>query len=231
MRKTRVFALLLVAALVAALFAVLGPQRPGAAVAAEPSPRSLEAAGWSVPTTTLHFGRSSDSSTTTSEPILPRSLPSSTTIVAALSSPPATAKKASSPTTTPARPTTTATTVQAGYRSDYESQFFGKINALRSANGLPGLTRNGSLDAEARSWAKSIAATGKLAHSNIGRLVPPWSAVAENLAAGGSVDSVFSLLAGSGGHLDNMLGDYTHAGVGVWVDSSGQIWTVHLFAR
>jgi uncharacterized protein YkwD len=28
-----------------------------------------------------------------------------------------------------------------------------------------------------------------------------------------------------------MVGDYTHLGVGVWVDSSGKLWTVHLFAR
>ena len=144
-------------------------------------------------------------------------------------SPPTTAKKAPSPTTT--APPATTTTIQAGYRSDYESEFFGKINGLRSGNGLPSLTRSGSLDAEARSWAKSMATSGKLSHSNISRLMPPWAAAAENLGAGSSVDSVFSLFAGSGGHLDNMLGNYSHVGVGVWVDSSGKLWTVLLFAR
>lgn len=76
-----------------------------------------------------------------------------------------------------------------------------------------------------------MAASGKLAHSSISRLTPPWAAAAENLGAGGSVDSVFSLLAGSGSHLDNMLGNYSHVGVGVWVDSFGKLWTVNLFAR
>jgi uncharacterized protein YkwD len=28
-----------------------------------------------------------------------------------------------------------------------------------------------------------------------------------------------------------MLGDFTHLGVGVWVDASGAIWTTHIFTR
>jgi uncharacterized protein YkwD len=75
-----------------------------------------------------------------------------------------------------------------------------------------------------------MAAAGGLSHSNISSLVPPWSAAGENVGMGGSVGSIFNSLAGSGGHLQNMLGDFTHMGVGVWVDESGVVWTAHVFA-
>ena len=231
----RFLAPILVAALAAALLAVMVSQGQGAAGVPETSPTTFFSATSPLPpgstTTSAHLPRPSEPSTTrtTTEPTAPRPLPSPSTTIPVEASPPTTAKKGSSPTTTAPGPT--PTTIQARYSSDYESQIFGKINALRSGNGLSSLTRSGSLDAEARRWAKSMAASGKLAHSNISRLIPPWGAAAENLGAGGSVDSVFSLLAASGSHLDNMLGNYSHVAVGVWVDSGGKLWTVNLFAR
>ena len=76
-----------------------------------------------------------------------------------------------------------------------------------------------------------MAESKQLKHSNIGNLVPPWSGAGENVGKGGSVGSIFNSLAGSGGHKANMLGDYTDVGVGVWVDTNGTLWTVHVFAR
>lgn len=120
---------------------------------------------------------------------------------------------------------------EAHFDSGAESDFAGRINNLRSSNGLGALSRSGSLDSEARSWARTLGERGELSHSGLGRLLPPWLAAAENVATGGDVSSVFGGLAGSGGHLGNMVGDYTHMGVGVWVDPTGRIWTVHIFAR
>ena len=112
-----------------------------------------------------------------------------------------------------------------------ESDFYGRINSIRKSNGLSGLSANGSLASYARSWAKYMGDHGKLAHSNIGSLAPPWSSVAENVGKGGSVSGIFGALAGSSSHLSNMLGNFSHVGVGVWVDAGGTIWTVHVFAR
>ena len=70
-----------------------------------------------------------------------------------------------------------------------------------------------------------------LAHSNLNSLVPPWSGAAENVGRGGSPSGIFGMLKGSPGHRANMLGDYTHVGIGVWMDSNGTIWTAHVFAR
>ena len=133
----------------------------------------------------------------------------------------------SSPTTTQAESPPAA--AKAEFRSDYEADFRSRINSLRSSNGLSGLSSNGSLDARARDWAKSMADSNKLQHSNIGSLVPPWAAAGENVGKGGSVGSIFNSLAGSGGHKANMMGNFTSFGVGVWVDSNGTLWTVHVF--
>jgi uncharacterized protein YkwD len=76
-----------------------------------------------------------------------------------------------------------------------------------------------------------MAAQGSLSHSDLGRFLPPWTSVGENVAVGGSVSSIFGGLTASPGHNANMLGDFTHIGVGVWVDSSGTLWTTHVFTK
>lgn len=144
------------------------------------------------------------------------------------SSNPKTKTTATTGTTQPPSPPTTVTPE---FRSDYESEFHGRINSLRASKGLPALARNGSLNARARDWAKTMAESGGLKHSNIGSLVPPWMAAAENVGKGGSVSSIFSLLRGSGSHVSNMVGSYTDVGIGVWRDAGGTLWTVHVFAR
>lgn len=139
-------------------------------------------------------------------------------------------KKASTTTTQP--PATTTTTVASGgYNSSHESSFASKINSLRASNGLGSLSRNGSLDSEARAWSKRMAEQGSLSHSGIGRLLPPWSSVAENVGTGPNVTAVFNALVNSSGHLQHMLGSYDYMGIGVWVDSNGVIWTTHIFAK
>jgi uncharacterized protein YkwD len=139
------------------------------------------------------------------------------------------------PTTQPRVAVTTATAPPpesaSGPNADFESQFASRINAFRTSSGLSDLTRDGSLDSRARAWAERMADKGGLSHSDLGSLLPPWSAAGENVGTGGSVKSVFGALAGSSGHKANMLGDYTHFGTGVWVGSDGTIWTAHVFTR
>lgn len=151
---------------------------------------------------------------------------------------PAEQKETSPPPEESSPPATTTTTeapaenVESGhYEGGAESDFVSRINSLRSSNGLSGLSRDGSLNSRARWWAKEMAQSGSLAHSNIGSLIPPWNAAGENVGMGGSAAGVFDLLANSSGHRSNMLGDYTHVGVGAWRDSEGVLWTAHVFAR
>ena len=163
--------------------------------------------------------------TTEAEPAV-----TSTSAVVARNSSATTAPPAAS-TTTLAPATTTTAPQSGGFNSAHESSFASLINSHRSASGLSALSRNSSLDAEAREWSKQMAANGSLSHSQLGRFLPPWSSVAENVAVGGSVSSIFGGLTGSPGHNANMLGDFTNLGVGVWVDSAGTIWTTHVFTR
>ncbi|MGH8913943.1 MAG: CAP domain-containing protein [Acidimicrobiia bacterium] len=153
------------------------------------------------------------------------------TAAAKTSSPPAPSTTASGAVSSPATTTPPEPEREAGPNGEFESQFASKINGLRADSGLAKLSRDGSLDARARDWAERMADNGDLSHSDLGSLVPPWTAAGENVGMGDSVKSVFGALVGSSGHKSNMLGDYTHFGIGVWVDSNGTIWTAHVFTR
>lgn len=76
-----------------------------------------------------------------------------------------------------------------------------------------------------------MAESGGLAHSNVSSLLSSWSSAGENVGVGGSVGSIFDALAASSGHRNNMLGNFTHMGVGVYQDADGSLWTAHVFTR
>lgn len=257
MTESRLYASLTAAALVGSLIFVVSPGGEQVRADAGPSPATLEAVAdggtESLATTTegpvveatAVTARSGTAPATVDDtiPLDLRLQTTSTTLApAATQDAPGTpsssvgtkpAPPPSTPTTTapPSATTTTDPGVQGGYQDEAASQFVSSINNLRAGNGLSGLARSGALDSEARWWAKKMGESGSLGHSNLGRLLPPWSGAAENIGVGGSVSAIFSALAGSSGHLANMLGDWTHLGSGAWQDTSGRIWAVQLFAR
>lgn len=162
--------------------------------------------------------------------------PETTTTTIAPTPPPTAAAPTTTTTTTPRATTTTTTPApppppSGEYRSDLEAEFLAKINGLRSSRGLAPLTGDGPLNTRARGWSKHMAERDKLSHSNLSSLLPPWSAAGENVGRGGSVDSLFNALVNSPNHLSNMLGDFTHIGIGVWRASNGTLWTTHVFTR
>lgn len=236
MRSIYLMGIVALAILAAALSGLFAGDEP--VTAARQVPRSVLASG---ATTTL--------ATTTTPPEVEREpdvdamgspvedhLGTSTTIEpvfqAAAQPPPTESPPGTQPPTSVASTTTTAPPpppTPAGPNAEFESQFASLINSYRSGNGLAGLTRDASLDSRARSWSEQMANNGGLSHSDVGSLLPPWSVAGENVGTGGSVSAIFDALAGSSGHKANMLGAYTHYGVGVWVDSAGVIWTTHVF--
>lgn len=180
------------------------------------------------------LSEAAEASTTTTLP------PSTTTTVASpattAAEPSTTTSKPPSPTTSEPAPTTTAattppSTIETGYISSAESDFASRIASYRSANGQAALTRDGALDSYARSWAKAMAGSGQLSHSNVASLTPPWTAAGENVGMGGSVGGIFDALASSSGHQATMLSDFSHLGVGVYRASDGALWTAHVFTR
>lgn len=88
-------------------------------------------------------------------------------------------------------------------------------NAARLKVGLTAFTLSASLVNEAQAWAEHMAATGELAHSQIGRLMMDHGAVAENIASGQPTTShVMMAWLASTGHRANILGRYRVAGFG-----------------
>lgn len=137
-----------------------------------------------------------------------------------------------STTTTTQPPATTTTTEAGGFVGSAESEFASSINSYRSSNGLPALSRNGSLDSYARSWAQEMATSVGLEHSKkLESLLGKWSAVGENVGVGSSVGSLFGAFVDSPRHESNLVGDFTHVGIGVYQDADGALWTAHVFAR
>jgi uncharacterized protein YkwD len=134
-------------------------------------------------------------------------------------------------TTTTEAAVTTTSGASGALDEGLAGEVFASTNGLRKGEGLDPLNRNSSLDAEAAWWAVEMAGSGELSHSDLGRLFPPWSAAAENVGMGGSAGGVFDALAASPGHLANMLGDYTDAGMAAFVDDAGSVWVVQVFTR
>jgi uncharacterized protein YkwD len=233
MHRSYFFGLLVVAGIAAALTGILGEDEldtlsvldvriPEPASSSSYDPALMLAP--TMPTTTAPFIEHDDD--------YPVYLATTTTVAPTTTAAPTTTSTAAAEQPTETQPEATAPPkpkVEGGFNSGYESEFAARIDGLRSSQGLAGLSRDGSLDAEARAWAKRMAERGDLSHSDIGRFLPPWSAAAENVGMGGSVASLFDALSASAGHRSNMLGGYTHVGIGVWVDGSGTIWTTHVF--
>lgn len=197
--------------------------------------QSVSAAPTTIPEPVDITDRLPDESPTTAyvptEPVAADAAETTSTAAAVAAESSTTTAPPATSTTTTLVPVATTAPPSGGFNSGHESSFHALINSHRTASGLAALSRNSNLDAEARAWSKQMAANGGLSHSNLGRFLPPWSSVGENVAVGGSVSSIFGGLTASSGHNANMLGDFTHLGVGVWVDSSGSVWTTHVFTK
>lgn len=106
------------------------------------------------------------------------------------------------------------------------------INDARARAGLAPLIEHPALTEQAREWAAQLASTGRLAHSDLpGDMTVPWEALGENVAVGASVEENHRALMASATHRANILGRWTHVGVGVVDGPDGRTWEVQIFLR
>lgn len=115
-----------------------------------------------------------------------------------------------------------------------EGNLLSKINAERSARGLPSLSSHGTLTAHARSHSAAMAASDSTYHSSsatLKGLVSGWSKIGENVGRGPNAAALHAAFMGSSGHKANILGDYTHAGVGTAVDDAGILYVTVVFMK
>jgi uncharacterized protein YkwD len=117
--------------------------------------------------------------------------------------------------------------------SSMEAQFVSKMNAAREANGLRPYTVSSDLTSIARQHSSQMASQGRLYHNpNLTSQVQNWQAVGENVGDGPTVSDIHTAFMNSPEHRANILDhDFTQVGVGVTVDSSGQIWVTEDFRQ
>ena len=113
-----------------------------------------------------------------------------------------------------------------------EGDFVSRINAERSAAGLPELQVYWDLVDDARAHARRMADAGDLHHNpNLSSVTSAWQALGENVGVGADVASLHDAFMGSSGHRGNILGDFNYVGVGVVEDGEGSLWVTAIFMR
>jgi uncharacterized protein YkwD len=130
----------------------------------------------------------------------------------------------------PAPSTTTAMTA-----GSVALAFEWAIDIERAHAGLPALFVDPVESAQAVSWSSLMAFTGTLAEdpnsqASIASYDPNWQAWGENVGVGPTPQSVEAAFMASPPHRANMLGNYTHMGIGV-VIGPGRIWVTERFYR
>lgn len=115
-------------------------------------------------------------------------------------------------------------------RPQAETQFLDDLNRRRSEHGLAALSPSPGLQAAARNHAINMMAKG-LAHAP--DLTPGSLASSrrfgENVGRGSSVSSIADAFWASDSHRNQILGQYTHVGIGVFEDREAQLWVVVRF--
>ena len=126
-----------------------------------------------------------------------------------------------------------APTAALASNSSMESQFVAKMNAERQANGLRPYTVSYDLTSIARQHSDRMASQHNLYHNpSLTSQVQNWQAVGENVGDGPTVSDIHTAFMHSPEHRANILDhDFTQVGVGVTVDSSGQIWVTEDFRQ
>ncbi len=121
-----------------------------------------------------------------------------------------------------------------------EASVFQQINQYRASQNLPVLTRNSSIENQARTHSQNMA-SGRVAFGHdgfSGRVKATgiaYSGVAENVAYNqGSQDPATTAVQGwlrSSGHLTNIRGNYNLTGIGVASSRTGKIYFTQIFLR
>jgi len=116
--------------------------------------------------------------------------------------------------------------------ADNAGDLLTRVNGLRAGVGVAPLAADTTLTAIAQQWATHMASTGALAHNpSLATQAPGgWTKMGENIGQGYSIDAVYNALVASPDHYANMTDtSYNRSGVGVAVDSKGQVWMVQDF--
>jgi len=142
-----------------------------------------------------------------------------------------TAEVIEEPTATP-EPTPTPIPVQT--IADLENYVLGEINQVRANVGLGPLALDANISLVSRDWSQQMSTGGFFEHrpsDQLNVMMPAgWLKWGENIASASNIMVAQDELEKSPGHYANMVGDYTHIGVGIY-RSGGYVWVTQNFGR
>ncbi|MCD4534568.1 CAP domain-containing protein [Nocardioides sp. cx-169] len=106
-------------------------------------------------------------------------------------------------------------------------------NEFRASQGKPALKAMAALDDVAQRWSARMARTGVFEHNPdyAGQYPSGWTRAGENIAYGYLLGEVVDAWIASPGHRENLLGDYTHLGIGVAWDAEGRPYYTQNFGK
>lgn len=111
-------------------------------------------------------------------------------------------------------------------------QFVSKINASRSAAGLPPVEVYWDLTDNARAHSDLMADRGEIFHSsNLASVTSVWESLGENVGVGADVNGLHSAFMNSPSHRANILGNYNYIGVGVTISPDGFMYATMIFMK
>lgn len=113
------------------------------------------------------------------------------------------------------------------------NRILAETNKARTAEGKSTLVINTQMNTVAQKWSQKMASANTLSHnSSFSAQIPSgWRGAAENVAMGYSYTQVTGAWMNSPGHRTNILGTYTHIGIGVAYTSSGAPYYTQVFGR
>ncbi len=127
------------------------------------------------------------------------------------------------------------------YRHGLEQETFFLVNQYRKAGKLPPLQWSDTITQVARAHSKDMAAGDvDFGHDGFSRRVKQLQAVMRGLLNAGEnvlktddpdevAQRAVALWLKSPHHLENIRGDYTNSGMGIWVDNKGMIYFTQIF--
>ncbi len=113
-----------------------------------------------------------------------------------------------------------------------EDSLLSRINEERGSRGLPALTSHWDLVDDAEAHSERMMSTNNLHHNpNLGSVTTGWVSLGENVGVGPSVSSIHTAFMNSPPHRGNVLGDFSHVGIGAVRESENRLWVTVVFMK
>jgi uncharacterized protein YkwD len=115
--------------------------------------------------------------------------------------------------------------------SSAEEGFHALVNEVREAHGLRPLSFKRRLNRLAGKHSRQMANQRRLFHSDLSRVLAYSSrAAGENVGMANSLEQALDVFMGSRPHRRNILGRWSHTGIGVTVNGD-EFWVTQIFSR